>query len=425
MRFGYIAAIVAGLCLLPRIGFGLEPRDIFKAGDPSIVVIFVADKANKDLALGSGVIVAPRDVVTSCHVLENAARITVKQGNVQRSAKLRFQDAARDLCQIHLDDSFPAGKPVSGYVMSRDLEVGQQVYALSAPQGLEHTLTRGIVSALRAMKDNAGHLIQTDAAISQGSSGGGLFDSEARLVGIITFQFREGQNLNFAIPAEWIQQLEERTRDRTANGSAEGTAGGQQGAPDSRWYPKTGDRWVYRLLDRKRSMGAVSIEIVETGNGTVRERITKEGSPGFVVEREVSAVFPTRSFQPLVVLPGGYQLIELAAYFPPGSELTSETQLGRIPGEVTIPQAGKRRVLWQTKVIGTERVRIPAGEFQAWKVQAETKVKIHHGDIRLVCNLWYSPSVQRPLKVSLNSIWPITTQSTEEALELIEFGAAK
>ena len=73
------------------------------------------------------------------------------------------------------------------FVSSSELEVGQQVFAIGSPRGLEHTLTRGIISALRETKTKTSRLIQTDAAISPGSSGGGLFDQEARLIGITTF----------------------------------------------------------------------------------------------------------------------------------------------------------------------------------------------------------------------------------------------
>jgi hypothetical protein len=411
--------------LLAMPAIALEPREVFKSADPSIVVILTTDRSKKDLRFGSGVLIDQREAVTNCHVLEGAARITVKQGNVQRSAKLRFEDAARDLCQIQLDDGFPDGKPVSGFVMSRQLEVGQSVFAIGAPQGLEHTLSRGIVSALRAAKDSDAYLIQTDAAVSQGSSGGGLFDAEARLIGITTFVLKEGQNLNFAIPADWIPELTARNRDRIAGSSGPGNPSITEPlASDSRWHPRVGDRWIYRLLDGKRPMGNVAIEVVESGGGRVRERIIKDNSPGFLLEREVRPELTTKSFQPLVSLPGGYQLVELTAYLPPGVGLSEGTAFGSIPGEIAIPQAGKRAVLWDTRVIGTERTRVPAGEFETWKVRAVGTVKIHHGDINLVCQLWYSASVQRVIKISLQSIWPIQTQSTHETLELVRFEPA-
>ena len=87
------------------------------------------------------------------------------------------------------------------------LSVGDEVYAVGAPAGLELSLSRGIVSQLRgAFGKRSAPLVQTDAAISPGSSGGGLFNKAGELVGITTFKW-QGESLNFALPAEWIEEL--------------------------------------------------------------------------------------------------------------------------------------------------------------------------------------------------------------------------
>jgi hypothetical protein len=64
------------------------------------------------------------------------------------------------------------------------------------------------VSSLRDTED--GRVIQTTAPVSPGSSGGGLFNADGRLIGIVTFQYRGGQNLNFAVPADWIGAMNDR-----------------------------------------------------------------------------------------------------------------------------------------------------------------------------------------------------------------------
>jgi len=76
-------------------------------------------------------------------------------------------------------------------------KVGERVFTLGSPLQLEGTLSEGVVSGLRTEDGTA--LVQTTAAISPGSSGGGLFDSGAKLIGITTFTLRNGQALNFAI----------------------------------------------------------------------------------------------------------------------------------------------------------------------------------------------------------------------------------
>ena len=88
---------------------------------------------------------------------------------------------------------------------SSSLAVGERVYAIGAPEGLELTLSEGVISGLR--ESGGGCVIQTSAAISPGSSVGGLSDTEGRLIGITTFSLKEGQNLNFALPTEWVQTL--------------------------------------------------------------------------------------------------------------------------------------------------------------------------------------------------------------------------
>ena len=89
------------------------------------------------------------------------------------------------------------------------IRVGARVYAIGAPRGLELTISEGIVSSVR--EHMGSRFIQTTAAISAGSSGGGLFDSQARLVAITSFLMKDAQSLNFAYPAFYIRDLPARS----------------------------------------------------------------------------------------------------------------------------------------------------------------------------------------------------------------------
>jgi hypothetical protein len=427
MRAACVLALAGMSCLVPRAGLALEANEIFKRADPGIVVISTTDRNGKELMQGSGVLLAPRDVVTNCHVLRDAVGIAVKQPGVQRSARLRYQDTARDLCQIVLDDALPAGKPVSVLLPSAKLEVGQQVYAIGAPQGLDRTLSRGIISALRDMKENA-KLIQTDAAVTHGSSGGGLFDSEARLIGIITFGVGEEGNLNFAIPTDWIEQLASRNRDRSGDAVANApptTAAAAAPAGDGRWYPGKGDRWRYRQLDGRRPVGTVNVEVIEVGSGRVRERITKDGSAGFSVEREVVPEFSASAFVPSLPVPGGYTLLELSAYFPPGTDLASSKVPTQVSGDLTLLSHGKRNLVWNIRVMGREKVRVPAGEFDAWRIDAVSDTETRHGVIKFTYRTWYSPAMQRTVKTFLDMNSPVGVEKSNETLELAAVEKAK
>ena len=127
----------------------------------------------------------------------------------QRDAKLQYIDVARDLCQITARNLRAPSVVIAD---SDRLSVGQKVYALGNPRGLELSLSDGLISALRKDDDQRDLvLIQTTAPISRGSSGGGLFDSAGRLIGITTLQFADGQNLNFAVPINWQRELAARS----------------------------------------------------------------------------------------------------------------------------------------------------------------------------------------------------------------------
>ena len=127
--------------------------------------------------------------------------IIVGRGTNLVPATLHAEDKDRDICI--LDAKHNIGKPVQ-LGKASNLKVGVPVYAVGAPKGLELSISDGIVAQLRGGKPP---LIQTTASISSGSSGGGLFNQEGQLVGLTTLYIEGGQSLNFAMPAEWINEV--------------------------------------------------------------------------------------------------------------------------------------------------------------------------------------------------------------------------
>src|ERR1700690_1762199 len=93
------------------------------------------------------------------------------------------------------------------------LRIGERVYAVGSPHGLERSISEGLVSGLPGAAPDT--IIQTTAAISHGSSGGGLFDSSGVLIGITTLFLKDGQSLNFAVPADQIEMLQRSPAERT------------------------------------------------------------------------------------------------------------------------------------------------------------------------------------------------------------------
>lgn len=181
-------------------GAPLEATALFQKLAPSVLRI------EADLQLGqqqgSGVAISASRLITNCHVLEGALKITARQGDRSHGARLISSDPAGDRCVLEVGGS-PL-TPISSVRPLAELQVGEPLYTLGAPSGLDLSLANGILSAVRTIE--GAKYAQTTAPISPGSSGGGLFDSRGNLVGITTMALvgreRLNQSLNFAIPAE-------------------------------------------------------------------------------------------------------------------------------------------------------------------------------------------------------------------------------
>ncbi len=181
----------------------LSPQEIFKRASPSVMVVESLDAKGLVTAFGSGVVIAAGRVVTNRHVIESGVSFMVERAGKTWPARLVKVDPDHDLAELSVD-GFAA--PAVHVRVSSTLTVGEKVYAIGAPEGLELTISEGLISGLRTIDKD--RVIQTSAAISHGSSGGGLFDVEGRLVGVTTFFFKEGQSLNFALPGEWMLDLD-------------------------------------------------------------------------------------------------------------------------------------------------------------------------------------------------------------------------
>ena len=217
------ATVIAWAVLtLPASAWGASAKDVFTKVAPSVVVVLALDEQGKTTSQGSGVVVGDYEVVTNCHVLGEAADVAVRQAadwsgreTYRMVAYLLAQNDERDLCLLFVDQlpEPPAAQAVR-LGAAKVLSIGEEVYAVGAPAGLELSLSRGVVSQLRgAFGKRSAPLVQTDAAISPGSSGGGLFNQSGELVGITTFKWR-GESLNFALPAEWIEELRAQGRSK-------------------------------------------------------------------------------------------------------------------------------------------------------------------------------------------------------------------
>jgi serine protease Do len=191
----------AAICQMGDSEAGLNWSEVFTLRSGAIWA--VNSTAGQMKSQGSAVAVSPTTLVTNCHVIQNPKSITLLKNGRTISAKVLAADRSSDRCVLQSAES------VSTYVASARrygaILIGEDVAAIGNPQGLNSSLSRGIVAQKRERNGRA--YIQTDAAISPGSSGGGLFDRAGNLVGITTFKVATGENLNFAVSIEEFCRL--------------------------------------------------------------------------------------------------------------------------------------------------------------------------------------------------------------------------
>jgi S1-C subfamily serine protease len=155
-------------------------------------------------------------VITNFHVIEGASGATVRLADGRDyQASLVGVSPAHDIAVLRIGVGLSERPPPVPVGTSASLRVGQKVFAIGNPFGLDWTLTTGIVSALyRSLENDSGstieHLIQTDAAINPGNSGGPLLDSAGRLIGITTAIFSPSgasAGIGFAVPVDTVNRV--------------------------------------------------------------------------------------------------------------------------------------------------------------------------------------------------------------------------
>jgi S1-C subfamily serine protease len=185
-------------------------QEIARKAFKSTVLLVMEDANGQPMTLGSGFFVRNGEIVSNLHVVKGASRGYAKivgQNNKYNIEGITGIDLERDLVILKISTA----KSLSLSIGNSDMvEVGEQVYAVGNPQGLEGTFSQGIVSSIRQVGSDK--LLQITAPISPGSSGGPVLNSNGVVVGVSVATFRDGQNLNFAIPSNYIKDLLSNTR---------------------------------------------------------------------------------------------------------------------------------------------------------------------------------------------------------------------
>jgi len=190
---------------LPMAGWSQwSTREIARKVSKALVLLRTQDAGGQPLRQASAFLAASGIYVTNLHAFRGAARAEVQpvgNANTFPVGSVAAFDVRHDLCLFAVE-GHPGGTALP--LRNRDgPSVGDELMVGGNPLGLEGTFTKGIVSALRADMD----LIQIDAAISPGSSGGPVVDMNGRVIGVASTTLVQGQNLNFAVPARFVAAL--------------------------------------------------------------------------------------------------------------------------------------------------------------------------------------------------------------------------
>ncbi len=191
-------------CGIPAVN-ALTAQQIAQNAFGSTVLLVMEDANGQPIGLGSGFFVQPNQIATNLHVVEGAARGYAKlvgQKTKHDIEGISAIDAKRDLVILKVS---ALGTRALSLGDSDTVLVGETVYAVGNPHGLEGTFSQGIISSVR--KIGADKLLQLTAPISPGSSGGPVINGKGNVIGVSVATFRAGQNLNFAIPSNYLTAL--------------------------------------------------------------------------------------------------------------------------------------------------------------------------------------------------------------------------
>jgi len=225
-RVRLVAAILA-FSALSAAGQSPTPplRDVFRRVRPTVVVIAtrqreLAPEGHRGFVdlegLGSGVVISEAGhVLTAAHVVQTAEQIVVSfSESVVVPARVVASSLASDVALLQLE-KVPPGIVAARLGDSNRLEIGDSVFVVGHPFGLDYTLTTGVLSARRRPKKTAGtmtlrEVFQTDAAVNQGNSGGPMFNMQGEVVGIVSALLSKSggfEGLGFATPSNVARQL--------------------------------------------------------------------------------------------------------------------------------------------------------------------------------------------------------------------------
>lgn len=198
-------ALILLICLL-TIAQSQTPREVAQKTLPSVVLIIGESNKGKAISLGSGFFVREDIIATNNHVIEGASSLyaKIRGSNKFYALKLIIARPRTDLALLRIVGISKAPLLLANF---SQVEVGDEVYAVGNPSGLEGTFSQGLVSGIRKTKDT--DYLQISAPISHGSSGGPILNKSGEVIGVAVGGIETQGNLNFAIPVSELSKLME------------------------------------------------------------------------------------------------------------------------------------------------------------------------------------------------------------------------
>jgi hypothetical protein len=415
----------AALCFLAACGAAqaLPPDQVFTRAAAVTWQVRALGANEQLLGAATGIAVAPGKLLTSCGALARARQLQLRRGNTIYDAKLEFPDVARDLCQLDVPD-LAGSAPALG--SARSLRPGQRLYVVGYGVGNAVSIGEGLVSAVHDA-GAANERIQTTIPAARGLLGAGVYDEEARLVGVVTASPKEAAAAVFAVPADWVPEVASRGAAALAARAkpAAATGGTPAGATAAPGMPAAGSTWVYAHIERQytRRQTEVTVQALRVDGQVVEEAVSAAGAPG--ARRVVNATAFNFLEHPLS---SSSALVELAPYVLAASG-------GKAPAEVNsaenYPLGSPGTPGWITtvQIQDWEQVTVPAGTFRTLRLEATGR---RTGDFssrlalagRFKMNVWYAPDVKRIVRLE-HKVWSsdrmAPAQFGDDVVELLSY----
>lgn len=179
-------------------------EQIYEAVSPSVLTLNV-ERGMGTSVVGTAFLAIRKGVaVTAWHVIKGAKEITARYSDGSQAKVLGIIDKnpERDIAIIQIE---PTDHPILA-LCDNDPRVGSRAYVIGSPKGMDFSMSDGIIGQMPTLA--SGKLYQFTCPVSPGNSGGPLLNSAGRVLGIVSWQYRDAQNLNFAVPASQLEQLD-------------------------------------------------------------------------------------------------------------------------------------------------------------------------------------------------------------------------